>query len=199
MKRGGVGSAEHSGELDLASGGLEKVDSADHQVDTLLEVVDRDGELVGPVAVSIPRQQIAALFRRDLPLRAEQQVLERFVRARQADADGAIRRFGKSLRTAGARITKLGTGSAGIDDLAPRAFACVNKSRVAQTAQGRFVDRGPLTLAHQRRVGHESEPREILEDRGFVLGTRPLPIVILDAQQHPSAFAGAPSPRRTAR
>ena len=43
-------------------------------------------------------------------------------------------------------------------------------------------------------VGHEAEPREILEDRALEFDARALPIVILDAQQHPAATIPRRSP-----
>ena len=54
--------AQHAGELGLAAGRGEKVHAPDDEVHPLLEIVDGDGKLVGPVAVSVADDEIAALL-----------------------------------------------------------------------------------------------------------------------------------------
>ena len=56
-------------------------------------------------------------------------------------------------------------------------------------------------LLHNRRavgrlviVGLEAEPREIFENRRFVLGTRSLAIVIFDPEEHPPSDRTRESP-----
>ena len=68
--------AEESGELDLTSGRGHEVQTPDHVRDLLEHVVDSGGELIRPVAVTIPGQEVAALQRRDLKLRSLQEVFE---------------------------------------------------------------------------------------------------------------------------
>ena len=56
------------------------------------------------------------------------------------------------------------------------------------------INRIAFTLPHRRTVSNESQPRQIFEQRGLVLGAAALPIVILDPQQHLAVarFRGIP-------
>jgi hypothetical protein len=54
--------AEQAGELNLPAGRIEEILAAYDEVHLLQPVIDDDGELIGPVAVSIANEQIAALF-----------------------------------------------------------------------------------------------------------------------------------------
>jgi hypothetical protein len=63
---GGDGSSEQPGKLNLTARRFQQVDAANHQVDSLPEIVDRCRKLVGPVSQSIADQQVAALRGRPL-------------------------------------------------------------------------------------------------------------------------------------
>jgi len=60
--------AQQSRQLNLTAGRCEQIDAADHQVHSLDVIVHGRGELIGPVAVAIAREQIAALLGRPLLL-----------------------------------------------------------------------------------------------------------------------------------
>ncbi len=59
-------SSKHSGELDLPAGRREQIEPADDEIHCVVHVVHGHRELVGPVAVAILEEDIAALFRRRL-------------------------------------------------------------------------------------------------------------------------------------
>ena len=54
--------AEEPRNPDLPACRWKKIDAANDVIHTLLPVIHRDGELVGPVTVPIPQQHIAALL-----------------------------------------------------------------------------------------------------------------------------------------
>ena len=61
----------------LPAGGLEQIGSANHVGDALQVIVYGHGELIGPVAQPIAKQQIAALLARILLLRADERSTNR--------------------------------------------------------------------------------------------------------------------------
>ena len=67
---------EQAGEPELAAGGGEEILAADHEVDPLFPIVDGDGELIGPLAMAVAHEEIAALCHRVLGLWAEPQIIE---------------------------------------------------------------------------------------------------------------------------
>src|ERR1051326_7109835 len=71
QKRRRLRSSEKPREQYLSTRGLEQVFSTDDEVDALNPVVDRHGELIGPVAISIAHQQVAALRAGLLRLRTQ--------------------------------------------------------------------------------------------------------------------------------
>ena len=71
-----LGAADKTRELQLPAGGREQIVATDHERDALHQVVHRRGELVGPLAVAIAHEQIAALLRRPLLLQTVTQVDE---------------------------------------------------------------------------------------------------------------------------
>jgi hypothetical protein len=75
-KCGRVLAAEKSRDPDLAAGRCEEIDTADDVVDALPPIIDRDGELVGPVATPIAEEHVTALLLGILPLRPELVVVE---------------------------------------------------------------------------------------------------------------------------
>ena len=77
---------EQPAELELAAGRGEEVLAPDDQVDPLVEVVHHHRELVGPVAVAVAQEQVAALLGRDLAPLAEEQVVEDRLLALEAQA-----------------------------------------------------------------------------------------------------------------
>ena len=73
-----IAPAEQPRELDLAAGRGEEVVAADHQRHALHVIVNRRRELIGPVAVAILDEQIAALLRGLLRLLTVAQIDESF-------------------------------------------------------------------------------------------------------------------------
>ena len=71
-----VSTSEQSGQGDLTARGFEQIFAADDVRDTLIEIIDRSGELIGPVALSIAHHWIAALFGGPLLLRTQAQIDE---------------------------------------------------------------------------------------------------------------------------
>ena len=71
-----VGSSEQPRELDLPSRRVEQIFASHDEIDALVPVVDRRGELIGPVAFAIAREQIAALLGGTLLLRPEPEIHE---------------------------------------------------------------------------------------------------------------------------
>src|SRR5689334_23167036 len=69
---------EQARDADLPARGRQQVDAPNHEINTLPPIVDCDGELIGPVAVTIAQQYVAALRRGFLLLNAEPDVVERF-------------------------------------------------------------------------------------------------------------------------
>ena len=82
-------SAEQPRETNLAARGRKEVLASHHEINALPHVVHGDGELVGPVAVSIAQQEIAALGSGVLRLLAEETVLEPFRAPGDLDANAA--------------------------------------------------------------------------------------------------------------
>ena len=180
VEGGWAGAAEQAGQLDLAAGGLQQVHAPNHQRDALFHVVDGCGELVGPVAVPIADEQVAALFGRDLRLRTEAQVVEVLLRnrarrtrrprpgisakplSRQVPGyqSSSEARRGHGGRPEGLRYSRAGDTS--------RHTRRRRRGPLAQAVEGAFVDRSPLALPDHRFIGYEPKPRQIFEDRLFV-------------------------------
>ena len=68
--------AKEARDADLPAGRRQQIDSANDHIDFLSPVIHRDRKLVGPVAVSIANQYIAALLCRVLLLDPEHAVLK---------------------------------------------------------------------------------------------------------------------------
>ena len=104
---GGNGTAEQPRELNLAAGRRQQIHAADDDIDVLTPVIDRDRELIGPVAEPIANQQVAALPGRRLRLSPEQRIVEHLDGVWQTDppADTAGQR--QAAIAAGTRIPQL--------------------------------------------------------------------------------------------
>jgi hypothetical protein len=86
-KRRWMPAPEQSCELNLPAGRVEQILAAYDEVHVLQPVIDDDGELIGPVAVSIADQQIAALFGGLLLLPPKPEIVEPFDRRLQSQPD----------------------------------------------------------------------------------------------------------------
>ena len=68
--------SDQPGQTDLTSSRGEQILSAHDERDALYGIVDRSDTLVGPVAETIPQQQISALRRRILFLTTNERIVE---------------------------------------------------------------------------------------------------------------------------
>lgn len=177
---------EEARELDLAAGGLEKIDATDHHGNSLLEVIDRRRELVRPVTVPVADEEVATLLGGDLCLKTESEVVEAFFRSRKMDANPAAGCFGESFVTArsgipefvgghGGRTSTFAGASARLRQRRCRGhFAAATRTRVdepllSQARESTLVDLASFTLANGCLIGPESQPLEVFENRRFVL------------------------------
>ena len=85
-----------------------QVVAADHEIDSLRRVIDGDGELIRPVALAIAQQQVAALSRGILRLRAVRASVKRSRPGIQTGppAENLVERQGRV--PAGARVSQFG-------------------------------------------------------------------------------------------
>src|SRR5258706_5970114 len=102
-----LGAPEQPGELDLPAGGGQEIVAAHDERDALSVVVDRRRELIRPVAVAVPREQIAALLGRALLLQPVPQIDEPLHGRLEPDADADARRLGQPAIATGARIPEV--------------------------------------------------------------------------------------------
>jgi len=99
---------EQSRNSDLAAGRREQVDSSDHVIDVLPPVIDRDGELIRPVAVPIAQEHVAALLLRILLLETEPFVYERLDTRIDPETPAVAVDQGKLLVPANPGVTEFG-------------------------------------------------------------------------------------------
>lgn len=65
-----------------------------------------------------------------------------------------------------------------------------------EDVKGIRVLRLTLTLPDERFIRRKAQPFEVFKDRGFILGPRTRPIVILDAEEHPAPKRAGHPPHR---
>ena len=140
--------------------------------------------------ITVAYEQIAALLGWHLRERAKEAIIEVFRVIDKLHTNSASRPHVQSARAAPAVIA-LAT------DVLARALARVDVGRGAQAVERALVRVGRLALSEQRQessIGLESEPVEILENRGFVLRAAADAIVVLDAKQHASTERTSDTP-----
>ncbi len=179
-----------------------------HQIDALMEVVNRHRELIRPVALPVPYYGIASSSRHAGDLRGQQQISCRVAgdRVCQPHAPGhAITERDGSIPARpwipqGRRFVPRGL----VEPYAARADAPVEQASMGQFTRRCFVDGGAIALAGLARprtkrvrrilVGPEAQPIQVGEELGFVLRPRSLSVVILDAQQDVRTVRAPESP-----
>ena len=166
--------ADQPGDLNLAAGRIEQILSSNDEVHVLQPVIDDDRELIGPVAVSIADEQIAALFGGLLLLPPKPEIVEQFERRLKSQTDTKVRRLPQPFVAAGSWI-------AARPDLRARALASVRQSACAQLVERALVHRTALALPGQLSIGCETEPRQIFEQRRLELWSASGAIVIFNA------------------
>jgi hypothetical protein len=96
--------AEHPGQPYLPPGGREEILTPDHQIDLLIEIVHRYGELVRPVFHSILEQEVPTLQRRVLVLLPQKAIDEPFAPGRDYHSDAPAGSAGQAPRAAPPRV-----------------------------------------------------------------------------------------------
>src|SRR5262245_58221713 len=128
-------------QLDLPPRRYQQVVAAYDERHLLCRVVNGRGELIGPMAVAIAHQKVAALLRRTLFLRAVTEVEESFDRRRETDPQPSPGCLFQPLRRACPWIAALGcVDLARRSDVAPRTGARIDEAFCAQPPERRFVN-----------------------------------------------------------
>ncbi len=148
--------AQHAREPNLAAGRREQVLAANDQVHLLPLIVHHHRELVGPVAVPIPEQQVAALRRGGLAHRSRERVGESLLARFEHHAHAASRLERQSARSAATRIRGLLVERIAPfrRDLLSAAVTGVDPGGAPQPLQRRRVDLVIVALA----MGRGSRP-----------------------------------------
>ena len=155
------GAAQQTRQADLPSGGIEQVLAAHDQIDAVAHVVHGDRKLVGPLAVTVSEQQVAALPRGLLFARAEEAVFERFFAAAPFQPQ-AVRGAARMVRRAAAPSVDAFARPACramSGEVFPRADAAIDVMTAPQPAERFPVNRVRVALAVVRRyrvLGFES-------------------------------------------
>ena len=167
-----------------------------HQCDVLPQVIDGDRELIGPMTITVSRQQIAALLGWHLDNRAKKGVIEVFSVIAKLHANPASRaRVCSASPTASAVI-------AFAADVLARALTRVDVIEARKSSSACVVHAWRLALPEDGsspEVRLETEPGEILQKRGLVLGAAADAIMVLDAEQNAAHRAHEQYPRRRSR
>ena len=190
--------AEEAREPDLTARRREEVGAADDEVYSLLPVVHRDRELVGPMAAKIANQQVAALVGRILLLNTKPRIIETLRAGVHPDppADSAGQR--KMPGATAPRVAQFGsTVLVRIGHDGARTVAAVDEAHRSQPFRGITIDMVVVALpsvtvsaskcTDREEVGVKAEPVEIVENAGFEFAPRADPIVILDSKEHSAA------------
>jgi len=174
----------------LASRGRFEIGAPDHQRNALLKVVDGCGKLIRPIAVPVSDQDVPALFSRDLRQRAGEQVVCLYRACVDSDAQPAPGLLGQGSFPAAVAVPFSA-------DVGSRAVAGIDAPEFSKLLQRTLIHLVTLALAQKRAaafVGLESQPVEILEQRGDELGAGSDSIVILHAQHNTPAEGASHAP-----
>jgi hypothetical protein len=195
---------KESRDPDLSAGGREKVDTANDVIHTLLPVINRNGELIRPVAVTIAQQHVAALLFRILALASKPPIVE-LLNARIDPKTPAITVDQRKLFVSTeARVPQfrrlIDWGRNAVSGEACDAagtVARIEESLLAQPIQRFTVDVIAIALSPvaparpigvgRKNIGTVFEPVEIVENASFEEFSRSSAIVILDSQKDLSA------------
>ena len=186
------GQTEEPAEHDLPRRRAHEIRSADDLADTLLGIVDDDGELVGGHAVGSAHDEVVD----DAAAAAEQAILEldalvvgaeaQRVRPSAVDPCPALR--GRQL-AARARVGALRQITMrrrrGGPDLGSGAEALVEPTLGAECLECAVVERAPLRLSDHRPVPVDPERVKVIELPTLELATRALRVKVLDPDEEP--------------
>ena len=171
------GASEQPGQGDLTARGFEQIFAPNDVRDAVIEIIDRRGELIRPVAFPIADEKIAALLRRPLLLWTAAQIDETFDRRIQSYAQAHARCVGESAIATCSCVAKLA-------NLAPGTRTRVNQSLRAQVLEGALVRVRSRALSNRWTVGGEPEPREVFENGIFINFSTALYVMIFDAEKN---------------
>lgn len=156
---------EEARDLNLPAGRGQDVLAANHEIDALIEIVDHDRELIGPVSMAIAREDIAGDVRGDLFHRPQPEIGERDALGREEDPPALVNRAIDVEATARARITNLTfIRTDDLRDRLPRTRAWIDQARVREPAERFGVSRPTLALTGCSNVRDAAEPFEIFEN-----------------------------------
>jgi hypothetical protein len=182
-----IGAAQKPCQLDLTACGGEQILTANDERHTLQPVIDDDGKLISPVAMTITDEEVAALFGRSLLLRAQPKIAKALYRRIEPHANPQPWRFSKMFSGTCARISARA-------DVRSRALAGIHKTAIAQLIQSPLIDVASFALPDERLVCGEPQPVEILKQRCFELRPAARSIVILNPQQHAATARARDAP-----
>src|SRR5687767_12467487 len=128
-------------------------------------IVNRNGELVGPVAKSVANQHVATLPAGLLLLWPEQLVEKPLDAGIDPHAPSGAVLQRKILLATRARIDIA-------CDIGTRARACKHQLAIDQRLQGLSIDCITLALPDDGTIERKAEPREIFQDRGLIFRAR---------------------------
>lgn len=184
---------QHLSEQKLPSRGFQEICAADHRIDPLFVVVYHHTELIGPAAVSVPDQDIAALDGWGLDNLAIDTVVKRNLRRRKPNAEAVARlqgqipvpaetvvvHFGFAIWSA--LIIFLGTSLA---DLLPTTVTSVDVTGSNQSFQVLLVNVCPLALVRNGAARWcKPKPSEVIQNTIYEMWPAAGAVVIFHAQK----------------
>lgn len=172
--------------LYLSSRGMEDILPSNHQINIFDEVVDDNREIISPVFVPVLDQQIAALAKGILLLRAEQEIRKGFALVRQLHAQADIPSISQTCVAAMIIIAKLIAAlRRPFEDFFPAATTGIN-TRSERFPRGRIAfGMGALSIATTiARIGLKTEPVEVIINAIRIVQAGALLIMILETEDH---------------
>ncbi len=187
---------EQSRQVLLPGGGTEQIFAANYQVNFLIEIVHRYGELIRPLTKPVAYEEVAALERRCRDLRAKQQIVERFNSVVYTNASRQRRCLVEISAPAAPIVAEFLVGHFRrvTGDRPARTIARIHQTVFVKRGQRLFVSSAAVTLRRRNRVGLEAEPCKVAEQGRFVFRATTRPIVIFNAEHHVPAVGLGNSP-----
>ena len=178
-----AGVGNQLGERDLAGGGIADVFAADNVGDSFGEVVDADGKLVSPEAVSVADREIATLLFRVFGEIAEKFVVPVNYFVCNCDAEAVGLATGESLRAAFALVNDFAGFAHGVFglQLLAAAGAGVYEALGGELVED-FLEKIKVAALDAFAVELEAEPGEIFADAVDVFLAGAALVVVFDAQ-----------------
>ena len=131
----GRSAAEQTRQLNLAAGGYQQIVAPNDERHALHVVIDRHRKLIGPVPVTIPGQQVAALLERPLLQPSMTPIDEALDRGLQPNPEPASGVFRQRAIAARARIPAFAVDRACLRHVRPAACTRIDQSLPPQPIQ----------------------------------------------------------------